>query len=503
MSETTAESEVPGGLLEEMVEAADLSAGAEIVESSHSSLLLPMIVGFALFMGTLDGTVISNALPTMARALHQDPLMLNTAITSYLLASAVFLPISGWAADRFGARTVFRGAIILFAVSSVGCGIAHALWHLVVARLLQGIAGSMMLPVGRLVLLRTLPKAEMVRAMGFLILPGILGTVLGPPVGGFIVTFSSWRWIFYINLPMGLIGAILTTMYVPNVRETEKQKLDLTGFLLTGFGLAGLVYGFENVGRNILPAWAVNSLLGGGLISLILFYLHYRRARETSILDLSIIGIPTYRSATVGGMFLRLGLGAGPFLLALLLQLGFGLSAFQAGLLTLADALGSLLTMKFTQPLVKAFGFKRMLVTNIVVAAILQACYAFFRPETPHWMIVAVFFVSGMFRSTLFTALNALAYADLPQKAMSRASSLSSVLTQLASSLGIGASAVVLHAVMQAHHTTKISSADITPIFPMISGVTLISLAFFLSMPTNAGATVSGPVETNATPKTA
>jgi EmrB/QacA subfamily drug resistance transporter len=230
--------------------------------------LVPMIIGCALFMQTLDATVISNALPTMARSLHEDVLTLNLAITSYLLASAIFLPISGWAADRFGAKLVFRIAIVLFAFSSFLCGISQNLGELVGARMLQGMAGAMMTPVGRLVLLRSVPKQELVRAMSYLTMPAMLGPVLGPPVGGFIVTHFSWRWIFFINIPMGILGVVLVTLFIRNIREEETLPLDWRGFFLTGLGFAGVVYGFENLGRGKLPAAAVAAMLIGGVACL-------------------------------------------------------------------------------------------------------------------------------------------------------------------------------------------------------------------------------------------
>jgi len=473
------------------LEALPTAAAAPEAKAGRTGPLLPMIIGSALFMQTLDSTVISNALPTMARALRQDPVTLNLAITAYLLSAAVFLPISAWVADRFGAKSVFRAAIAGFALSSLLCGCAQTLPEIVAARMLQGVAGAMMLPVGRLVLLRSVPKSELVRAMSYLTMPALLGPILGPPIGGFIVTFSSWRWIFFINVPMGLLGVVLATLFVPDVRETVTRKLDLRGFILTGCGLAGLVYGFDNLGRNVLPVAAVAGLLIGGALSGVLYAFHARRTPH-AILDLNLFKIPTFTAATVGGLFSRLVIGASPFLLALLLQLGFGLSAWQAGLLTFAGAAGALLMKTTARPIINRFGFKRILILNALLVALLSGSYAFFRADTPHALLISVLLVGGFFRSLQFTALNALAYADVPQPMMSRASSLSSMFQQLAQSLGVGLAAVLIHYTLLFRHSAHLQAEDITPAFAIVAGLSLAALFFFIPLKTNAGSEVSG-----------
>ncbi len=455
------------------------------------SPLLPLIIGAALFMQTLDSTVISNALPTMAKSLRQDPVTLNLAITAYLLSAAVFLPISTWIADRFGARNVFRAAIVGFALSSLLCGVAQNLIELVGARMLQGVAGAMMLPVGRLILLRSVPKSELVRAMSYLTMPALLGPILGPPIGGFIVTFSSWRWIFFINVPMGILGVVLTTMFMPDVREAVKEKLDLRGFILTGCGLAGLVYGFDNLGKNLLPFAVVAAMLAGGALCAGLYVFHARRT-PNAILDLSLLKIKTFTASTVGGLFSRLIIGASPFLLALLLQLGFGLSAFQAGLLTFAGAAGALLMKTTARPIIGWFGFKTVLIGNAVLVAILSGCYALFNVTTPHWILLLTLLVGGFFRSLQFTALNAIGYADIPQRLMSRASSLASMFQQLAQSLGVGLAAMLIHYTLAWRHSPKLSAADITPAFVIVAALSLIAIVFFVALPADAGAEVSG-----------
>jgi EmrB/QacA subfamily drug resistance transporter len=453
--------------------------------------LIPLIIGCALFMQTLDATVITNALPTMARALREDPVTLNLAITAYLLASAVFLPISGWAADRFGAKSVFSLAIVLFALSSLGCGLSQNLPELVAARMFQGMAGAMMAPVGRLVLLKSVPKSELVRAMSWLTMPAMLGPVLGPPIGGFITTFASWRWIFFINVPMGVLGVALVTVFIRNIREAHMPPLDWRGFILTGFGLAGLVYGSENLGRGMLPFAVVAAMLVGGVVCLALYARHARRTPH-AILDLSLLRIPTFMSSTVGGAFLRMGMGASPFLLALLLQMGFGMSAFAAGMMTFASGAGALV-MKFTaRPIIRWLGFKPVLVGNTLITALTFMSYCLFTAATWPVLIIATLLVGGFFRSLQFTALNAIAYADVDAAQMSRASSLSAMGQQLAQSIGIGLAAILLDLIRHLHHSSGLAAADVSPAFFIVGVLSLAGLFFFVPLAKDAGAEVSG-----------
>jgi EmrB/QacA subfamily drug resistance transporter len=434
-----------------------------------------------------------NALPTMARTLHEDVVTLNLAITAYLLASAVFLPISGWAADRFGAKRVFTTAIVVFAVSSLGCGVCQNLGELVAARMAQGLAGAMMAPVGRVVLLRSVPKSDLVRAMSWLTIPAMLGPVLGPPLGGFIVTYASWRWIFFINLPIGLLGVVLVSMFIPNIREADPPKLDVTGFMLSGFGLAGLVYGFENLGQGMLPFKVVAAMLVGGIVCLGLFTRHARRTPH-AILDLSLLRIPTFMSSTVGGSFLRAGMGASPFLLALLLQVGFGMSAFGAGLMTFASGSGALVMKIAARPVIDRLGFKTVLVGNTLITTLAFFAYCLFRSTTPIWIMVGLLLVGGFFRSLQFTALNALAYADIGQPQMSRASSLASMGQQLSQSIGIGLAAILLGLVRgwRGDAGAHLIAADVWPAFVAVGVLNLASLFFFMRLSPSAGAELSG-----------
>jgi len=453
--------------------------------------LVPMIVACALFMENMDATVIATALPTIAHSFGESPLQLNLAITAYLLALGIFLPLSGWLADRLGARTVFCSAIVIFTLGSIGCSAVQTLPQLVLARIVQGMGGAMMVPVGRLVVLRTIPKSELVAAMAYLTVPALIGPVIGPPLGGFIVTYASWRWIFLINIPIGVLGLALAAAFVPNVREPREEALDLVGFALVSTGLAATMFGFENVGRGILSGRTIAALLLGGLA---LLALYVRRAKTTwgPILDLSLLRVRTFGASILGGFIFRIGIGALPFLTPLMLQLGFGLTPFNSGMLTFATAAGALL-MKTTAPaILRNFGFRSVLLVNTVLCAIFMASYGLFVPTTPHALILTTLLVGGFFRSLQFTSLNALAYADVSDVAMSRATTLSAVAQQLSLTFGVGLGALLLHTTLTLRGRTELGPDDFAPAYFAVAAVSLCALYFFVPLARDAGAEVSG-----------
>ncbi len=301
------------------------------MSSSRSHIIAPLIVGCAQFMHQFDGAVITTAVPSMAESLHEDPVRLNLAITCYLLSLAVFVPISGWMADRYGAKRVFISAIVVFTVSSVLCGLVHALPELILLRTIQGIGGAMMTPVGRVIVVKSVPKLQLVTAMNYITIPAVLGPLLGPSVGGFIVTYFSWPWIFFMNLPIGAAGLLLVRVYIPDIREEDAGPLDLRGFILASLALAGIVFGFSTIGRGVLPVSVITAAISAGAICAVLYLLHARRM-ENPIVDLALLKIRTFCASIIGGGLFYLGTVSSVFLLALLLQLGFGLSAFQAGI---------------------------------------------------------------------------------------------------------------------------------------------------------------------------
>jgi EmrB/QacA subfamily drug resistance transporter len=463
---------------------------AEFDDKPFSSLV-PAIIGGANLMMTLSATVIANALPSMSVTLHQDPVRLNTTITVYLLALAIFLPVSGWAADRFGAKRVFLIAIGLYAAACAACGFATNLPELLLARAAEGAAGALMGPVGRLVLLRTTPKHDLVRAMSVLTMPSLLGPVIGPPIGGFIVTYLSWRWIFFLNLPIAVLGVILVTKYIADIKEEEAGPLDWVGMILTGIGMAAVVYGFENLGRSGVNPLMAPGLIGGGIVML-LVYAGYARRTPYAILDLKLFRIPTFFASVIGGTFMRMGVGATPFLLALLLQVAFGMSALQAGLMTFASAAAALVMKTTAPPILARFGFRNTLAVNAVIVGGSFMLYALFGKSTSHVLIYAVLLIGGFFRSLQFTALNGLAFADVDQPQMSRASTMSAMGQRLAQSIGIGFAATLLHLFQAGTHARHITAEAIAPTFLIIGFVALLSGLFFVVLPADAGASLHG-----------
>jgi EmrB/QacA subfamily drug resistance transporter len=455
-------------------------------------IIVPLIVACALFMENLDATVITTALPAIAVDLGVDPISLKLALTSYLLSLAVFIPISGWMADRFGARTIFRTAIVIFTIGSAACGFAQGLPDLVLYRILQGLGGAMMVPVGRLVLLRTVPKHELVQALTWLIVPALLGPMLGPPLGGFITTYFHWRWIFWINIPIGILGLVLATIFIEDIREPKMPPLDKLGFVLSGIGLSGLAFGLATFGQGLLPPLVATTLTIVGVIFTYAFVLHARRTK-TPLLNLKVFRLPTFRASVIGGSLFRVGIGAMAFLLPLLFQLGFGMTPFESGVLTFWGAVGAM-TMRATAPyILRRFGFRRVVIANGLVAGLLIAAPAFFAATTPYAVVAGVLLVGGFFRSLQFTSANSLAFADLDQKQMSQATSITSVAQQLALSTGVAVAALALDATRYARGYLTLVAADFGPAFLFVGFVSMCSVLFFLRLPHDAGWALTTP----------
>ena len=454
-------------------------------------LLISLIVACAMFMQNMDSTVIATALPVIAKSLDESPLRLNVAITCYLLSLAVFVPISGWTADRLGARRVFSAAIVVFVLGSIGCGLSQSLPMLVISRIVQGMGGAMMVPVGRLVLLKTVPRSEIVRAMSYVSLPAMLGPVTGPPLGGFIATYGSWRWIFFINIPIGVLGLVLINLFIEDFRETGARPFDIRGFVLTGIGLASLAFGFETIGRGAVPAVVTVGLLVAGAICTYFYVRHAHRA-EHPVIDLALLRIPTYAAATAGGFLFRMGMGALPFLLPMMLQVGFGLSALNSGLLTFASAAGAM-TMKIgVQTIIRTFGFRNVMVGNAVISAAFLGSYSLFQPSTPHVVIFVALLAGGFFRSLQMTSINSLGYADVPPAMLSRATSLTSMCQQLSQAVGVGTGALLLFVFIAMRGEHQPTPFDFSLAFLMVAGIGMLSVPFFFKMSPDAGAEVSG-----------
>jgi len=449
-----------------------------------------LIVAVALFMETMDSTVIATSLPAIAADLGEDPIALKLALTSYLLSLAVFIPISGWMADRFGARTVFRAAIVVFTVGSAACGFAQGLPDFIGFRILQGMGGAMMVPVGRLVILRSIPKAELISALAWLTVPALMGPVLGPPLGGFITTVFEWRWIFWINIPIGLLGFVLATRYIENFREETVPPLDIKGFFLSGIGLTGIAFGFTTIGQGLFPPAVVAGLMAVGVTSVFLYIRHARKV-PNPLLDLDLLKIDTFYASVVGGFLFRLGIGASPFLLPLFFQLGFGMTALQSGLLTFATAIGAIAMKTTAAPILRRLGFKRILVWNALLSAAFIAATALFTSVTPSAVILAVLLVGGFFKSLQFTAINSIAYADIHEKAMSRATSFASVAQQLSMSAGVATGALVLEVERMGRDSHQVLASDFPAAFLLVGALAASSALVFMRLPKDAGSSLS------------
>lgn len=464
--------------------------------------LLPLIVACALFMENTDSTVIATSLPAIAQSLGEDPIALKLALTSYLVSLAVFIPISGWMADRFGARTIFRAALVVFMLGSVLCALSNSLGAFVGARFVQGMGGAMMVPVGRLVILRSVEKSQLVSALAYLTVPALVGPVVGPVLGGAITTYFDWRWIFFINIPIGLIGIVLASLFFEDVREEDVAPLDIRGFLLSAFGFAALMAGLATGGRHLVPESVSHGAVAAGLLALWAYWRH-ARGMAHPVLNLSLLRIPTYRIGVVGGSAFRTGIGAIPFLLPLMLQLGFGLNALQSGLITFASAAGALIMKTAAKTILARFGFRRVLTANALLGAAFLAASGLFTPATPHWLMLGVLLVGGCFRSLQFTGINALSYADVSNKEMSGATSLSSVAQQLSLSLGVTIGAFALEAANLFNGGNALGAGDFWPAFVLVGLISASSVLWMARLAPDAGSEVSGHGQPSARKATA
>jgi EmrB/QacA subfamily drug resistance transporter len=453
--------------------------------------LIPLIVATALFMENMDSTVIATSLPAIAADIGTSPLTLKLAITSYLLSLAVFIPASGWTADRFGARLVFSLAVAVFMAGSIGCALSTSVTDFVIARILQGMGGAMMTPVGRLVLLRTIDKSALVNAMAWVTVPALVGPVIGPPLGGFITTYFSWHWIFLINIPIGLLGIFMASRYIDPIKSENHERFDLYGMVLAGIGLAGIAFGLSVAGLDLLPWSIVAALVGIGSISMTLYVIHARRT-GSPVLDFALLRLPTMRASIVGGFLFRLGIGALPFLLPLLMQVGFGLSPFRSGLVTFASAVGAMGMKTLAARIIRTFGFRNLMTINAVVSSLFLGACALFTVGTPLLLIMIILVVGGFFRSLQFTAINTVAYAEVDAAQMSRATTLVSVNQQLAISAGVAVGAFSVESTQLMRHVQTLSADDFAPAFVVVSIISAVSAWFFWQMPDDAGHEISG-----------
>jgi EmrB/QacA subfamily drug resistance transporter len=453
--------------------------------------ILAVIVASAIIMQQIDSTAITTALPQMAISLNTDPIRLTIAVTAYLLSIAVFIPVSGWVADRFGGKNVFRAAIALFTLGSILCGFSETVAQLTAARVLQGFGGAMMVPVGRLVLFRSVDKSGLIPVMAYLQVPAQLGPVLGPLVGGFITTYVSWRWIFFVNIPLGILGIALVTHYFENTKGTKERPPDWTGFVLTGVSLSCIMYAIEAVGRGTGEAAIAAMILLLGFIVGALALRHLRR-HPHPILDVSIFSNLTFRAGIFGGGVFRAGQGSLVYLLPLLLQVVFGMSAFVSGILTFATAAGSM-SMKLTaRPILRVFGFRTAMIGNALISAATVAVCAIFTGTMPLLLIFVILLVGGFFQSFQLTATQAIVYADVAHGQMSSASSVASMVQQLSRGFGIAFMAGLLHLVLALRGTTELALLDFQVAFLVAASFCVLSIVFVWPLSPDAASEVSG-----------
>ncbi|MGA8693244.1 MAG: DHA2 family efflux MFS transporter permease subunit [Xanthobacteraceae bacterium] len=461
------------------------------MESPPSDRIVPLIVATALFMENMDSTVISTSLPAIAQALGTNPLALKLAVTSYLLSLAICIPASGWTADRFGTRNVFRTAIGVFVLGSIGCAASHSLEEFVLARIVQGAGGAMMTPVGRLIMVRSIDKRRLVNAMSLVTIPALIGPICGPPLGGFITTYASWHWIFLINVPIGLVGIAMASRFIPNIRVERPDPFDYVGFLLSGCAIAGLAFGLSAMGLEFLPTSIVASLLCGGAISAGACLIHARRT-PAPILDLNLFRLPTFRASIFGGFLFRLGIGALPFLLPLLLQIGFHLTPFESGLITFTTALGSMFMKAAVASVLHRYGYRNVLIYNALISSVFLTACASFVQGMPFAAMIAILLSGGFFRSLQFTSINTIAYAEIEPAKMSRATAMVAAAQQLSLSTGVAVGALVVELTLRLKHSTTMGINDFPPAFLFVGLLSASAVFIFMRLPPDAGAELAG-----------
>ena len=464
-------------------------ADEAVAGSGLGHQLAILAVGSALLMQFVDATALSTALPTLAQAFHIEPVNLKLVLTSYILVQAVLVPASGWAADRWGARRIFMAAMAIFLIGSVLCGLSRTLGELVLFRVLQGAGAAMMTPVGRIIVIGQSAREHLVRSMALLTTPAMVGPIIGPPLTGVILKVASWPWIFYINLPVGLLGMLAVWKFVGRTREPHPGPFDTAGFVLAGVAMAAGMGLAETLGFNLIP-WTVQA---AALIVAVVcgwaFVRHALRA-EHPVMDLRLFELKSFRASTTGGTLVRMGVGATPFLLPLLLQVGLGWTPLKAGSLVIGIAIGALLSRATATSSMRWLGFKTVLVGTAVLVAVLTAAPGLFRASTPFWVMFAVLGAGGFVRATQFTTCNALSYAEIDQKRVTAVSTLQSVIQQLGIAAGITFGGLALHFTQGAGG--RLTPAQFTLPFCLVGVLSLLAVPAYLGLHKEVGADMAG-----------
>ncbi|MDN4383322.1 MFS transporter [Citrobacter portucalensis] len=463
------------------------------VENKRGLSPAALLVAGAFFMEFIDGTVIATALPDMAKSFGVQAVDLNIGISAYLITLAVLIPASGWIADRFGARKVFTLALAIFTLASVLCGLSESLESFVAMRILQGVGGALMVPVGRLAVLRTTPKHQLITAIATLTWPALVAPIIGPPLGGFITSYANWRWIFFINVPLGILAIALALRFIPDIHDDERRRFDITGFIATSVAMVSLVYAMELLGTQQPQGWLTAGLLALGTVTF-LFALHHFRRTAWPMIRLDAMNVPTFRVTMYGGSLFRASISAVPFLLPLMFQVGFGMNAFHAGSLVLAVFVGNLTIKPAATPLIRWLGFKKLLLINGALNVLALLACALITPQTPVWIILLVLYLGGVFRSIQFTGVSTLAFADVPAAQMSYANTLFSTATQLAVGLGISLAAIGIRigdVVSERLALGNIPGISFRLAFVAIAIICLVGMVDTLRLTRDAGSAVS------------
>jgi EmrB/QacA subfamily drug resistance transporter len=463
------------------------------MQPARSPLSITLLIASALFMEMLDGTIIATALPQMAHKFGVGVVSLNIGMTAYMVTLAVFIPISGWVADRFGSRTVFSAAIAVFTISSVLCGRSQTLNEFTLMRILQGIGGAMMVPVGRLVVLRTAPKDRLVQAIAYITWPALAALVIGPPLGGFITTYFGWHWIFFLNVPLGVIALILALLWIPNDLTEEHRPFDWLTFIPAGLASTCVVYALEKLGTNKTPWQIPATILTIGLVSAALALLAARRP-SGSLIDLESMRFKSYSLSIFGGSCFRIAVSVLPFLLPLMFQVSFGMSPFASGLYLLALFAGDLSMKAGVIQMLRRFGFRRIMIVNGLITAASIALCATIGPHTPPAAICAILFFHGACRSIQFTAMTTLAYTEIPPERMSTANGFLSAVMQLSLGMGVATGAITLRVIAHAngHSTLAPHLADFHIAILINAFLALLPVLDSLGLAPDAGAATSG-----------
>ncbi|WP_245621221.1 DHA2 family efflux MFS transporter permease subunit [Paraburkholderia ferrariae] len=468
--------------LDDVMDSEAISESSHCATSNHARLI-PMIVAVPMFLQSLDTSILGTALQSIASSLHVEILHLNFAITAYLLSLALFLPASGWLADRFGTRKVFCSAVAIFSLASAFCGAATSITQVVLFRIFQGLGGAMMVPVGRLILLRSIPPAQLVVAMVWFTVPGSIGRVVGPLLGGLIVTLTSWRWIFLLNVPFGVLGILLSLKFVPDSRSEKVDRFDFRGFVLMAIALSGVVFGLETAGHTFVPLTVTIVVTGLGLAAAVAYVIH-SRDRVDVIIPLKIFGYKAFRAATVGGIPVRLAVGSAPVFIPVLLQVGLGFTPVQAGLMGAWLAIGAFCVRPIMRHAIHAFGFKPILIVATALTGTTFACYGLFTPNTSIYFMFVVLFIAGIANALGMISMNTMGFLGVPQNLMSKATALSTMMQQTSISFGVAlcTSCLTVTAHVHGHSAERLTFRDFPATFFIVGALSLLSIVAFAQL---------------------